>query len=152
MNLNKKTEGFTLVELLLVVGLIGVLSGILLTVINPAGTRQKFRDAQRISDLKKVQAALEIYYNDNRTYPVYGGWTVISGVSELSTYMSPSPVDPQSSGTDPCNAATRNYLYRGGTSAYTLVSNMELNSSVGTGACSGIGCGATPNCYMVRSP
>ncbi len=68
--LNKKRAdiGFTLIELLVVIAIIGVLSSIVLASLNNA--RQKSRDVRRISDLKQIQLALELYFDANSKYPV----------------------------------------------------------------------------------
>ena len=59
---NKKAKsGFTLIELLVVIAIIGVLATIVLASLNTA--RVKSRDARRITDLKQIQIALEIYYD-----------------------------------------------------------------------------------------
>ncbi len=68
-NKNKKysNKGFTLIELLVVVAIIGILSSVVLASLKTA--REKARDAQRISDIKQIQNAIEMYYNDNGFYP-----------------------------------------------------------------------------------
>lgn len=63
--MNKK--GFTLIELLVVIAIIGLLSTFAVIALN--GARSKSRDARRISDIKQLQSALEIYYNDKYSYP-----------------------------------------------------------------------------------
>lgn len=63
--MNKK--GFTLIELLVVIAIIGLLST--LAVVALGSARQKARDSKRLSDLKQVQTALELYYTDNNAYP-----------------------------------------------------------------------------------
>jgi len=64
--MNKK--GFTLIELLVVIAIIGLLSTLAVVALNDA--RIKSRDAKRLSDIKQIQSALELYYSDNNTYPV----------------------------------------------------------------------------------
>lgn len=99
MNKNKQ-KGFTLIELMLVVLIIGILSGVMLNVINIRGIQSKSRDARRISDLKKVQTALELYYADYRGYPMKNTWENINTtLSSLSTAIVPNfistlPRDP----------------------------------------------------------
>lgn len=50
--MNKK--GFTLIELLIVIAIIGILSGILISVINPAEQRTKANQAVARSNLEKI--------------------------------------------------------------------------------------------------
>lgn len=65
--IKEKRSGFTLIELLVVVSLIGVLATLVLANLNAA--RQRGRDAQRKSDLRNIQTALRLYYNDWDRYP-----------------------------------------------------------------------------------
>ncbi|MBI4992512.1 MAG: prepilin-type N-terminal cleavage/methylation domain-containing protein [Candidatus Harrisonbacteria bacterium] len=64
--LNSK-KGFTLVEILVVVAIIGLLSSVF--VIGLAGVRSRGRDTKRIADLKQVQNAMELYYAKCGYYP-----------------------------------------------------------------------------------
>ncbi|MBI2195693.1 MAG: type II secretion system protein [Candidatus Levybacteria bacterium] len=63
----KREKGFTLVELLIVIAIIGVLTTLLMA--NFIGVRQRARDAQRKSDLRQIQSALELYRSDQGSYP-----------------------------------------------------------------------------------
>lgn len=63
--------GFTLVELLVVISIIGVLSGLLLT--NFVGVRGRAGDAKTKNDLRQLKAALRLYYNDYQAYPIGAG-------------------------------------------------------------------------------
>lgn len=58
-NMNYK-KGFTLIELLVVIAIIGILSVIILATVN--NSRQNARDGQRLSDIKQLENALEIYF------------------------------------------------------------------------------------------
>ena len=60
-NLNRKNKdsGFTLIELLVVIAIIGVLASIVLASLNNA--RRKSRDARRITDVKQLGLALQLY-------------------------------------------------------------------------------------------
>ena len=61
--MSKQKRGFTLVELLVVIAIIGILSSIVLANLN--GSRQAARDVKRISDVKQLQLALELYFDAN---------------------------------------------------------------------------------------
>jgi type II secretion system protein G len=63
----KNKQGFTLIELLVVIAIIGVLSSVVLASLNSA--RSKARDVVRLTDMKTLRNILELYYNDNGTYP-----------------------------------------------------------------------------------
>ena len=61
-------NGFTLIELLVVISIISFLSCIILAAVN--GARVRARDAERISNVKQFQNALELYYDSNgQKYP-----------------------------------------------------------------------------------
>ena len=101
-------SGFTLIELLIVISIIGVLSTLLLANFNAA--RERARDTERKSDLRNIQTALRLYYNDKKSFPTSSS-ELIQGcdpgaTSSCSwgdpwtagsvTYMSALPVDPLS--------------------------------------------------------
>jgi len=67
MNMKKNNKGFTLIELLVVIAIIGLLSTLAVVALNSA--RMKSRDARRLSDVKQIQTALELFYNDQGQYP-----------------------------------------------------------------------------------
>ncbi len=69
--LNKKGAGFTLIELLVVIAIIGLLSTLAVVALNSA--RAKARDAKRVADIKQIQTALELYFNDAGGYPIQSG-------------------------------------------------------------------------------
>lgn len=131
--MNKK--GFTLIELLVVIGIIGLLST--LAVVALGSARQKARDSKRLSDIKQVQTALELYFTDNNTYPVANNITLgvdatclvgtgfASGTactSATSTYMGLIPRDPQSPSQD--------YMYHNATATGAYVLNTTLEGAV----------------------
>ena len=68
LEMNRKHQGFTLVEIMIVVSLIVIIAIALLGGINPL--QQFFRgyDTVRKSDLAKLKSAFENYYNDHDCY------------------------------------------------------------------------------------
>lgn len=66
-------RGFTLIELLVVISIIGILSSVVLVSLSAA--RGKAYDAQRTSNLRTIQTALELYYATHNAYPVVTSWS-----------------------------------------------------------------------------
>jgi type II secretion system protein G len=90
-HLFKKQEGFTLLELLIVIVIIGILA--VLIIPNLTTGPQRARDAQRKSDLRNMKTALETYFNDTNAYPS-GDYAGLETTLE-PTYIKTVPVDPR---------------------------------------------------------
>ena len=65
----EKGSGFTLVELLIVIALIGVLAAALVATLNPIEQVNKARDSRFKNDAAELLAALERYYASTQAYP-----------------------------------------------------------------------------------
>jgi prepilin-type N-terminal cleavage/methylation domain-containing protein len=63
-----KNNGFTLIELLVVIAIIGILSSIVLASLVSA--REKAKNTAITAEVHQLKLALEIYYNDNGSYPI----------------------------------------------------------------------------------
>ena len=89
----RRAAGFTLIELLIAMAIIGILAAAIIGTMSSA--RQRGRDAQRITDLKRIQVALNLYYDANDRYPAAIG-PAASSVLVSGGYMETLPVDPSS--------------------------------------------------------
>jgi prepilin-type N-terminal cleavage/methylation domain-containing protein len=102
-------RGFTLIELLVVIAIIGILSTLVLAVLNLA--RIDSRDAKRVADIKELSTAVQLYYDTYTAYPAQ--------LSDLvPTYI------PVLSG-DPINQVPYYYDQVGGGSSFHLGANLE---------------------------
>jgi len=108
----KNKKGFTLVELLIVIAIIGVLSTIAFVSLNRA--RSKARDAKRIADVRQLQSALELFYNDQTEpeYPMVTATRTIDSTVLSSTYVATLPTAPTPGDSSTCISGTNNdYRY-----------------------------------------
>lgn len=87
-NLRSRLAGFTLLELLVVIGIIGILVGI--GTIAYSSAQQRARDSRRRGDIGVVGKALEQYYAENLSYPAD------TSCSGYENYLAGStPTDPE---------------------------------------------------------
>ncbi|MES2007002.1 MAG: prepilin-type N-terminal cleavage/methylation domain-containing protein [Patescibacteria group bacterium] len=156
-------RGFSLIELLVVISIIGLLVGIIVP--NLSNARAASRDARRVSDIKNIQLALALYYNDNLHYPCH--ITTVTGTigscapDFYPTYMATIPKDPKTPYTDyiyssqqntsatdnlTCNNKTVVYYHLGAvmeTSSFTTNQDDDKTTAQQTGyACSASNGGA----------
>lgn len=106
------SKGFTLIELLIVVSILTTL--VILSLMTLTNAQKKARDTRRKNDLRKIQIALETYFNDLKSYPPDVAWCdsskgvtangcvgyvgnswPVGGLSVLApNYINALPVDP----------------------------------------------------------
>lgn len=103
-------RGFTLIEILVVVSIIGLLASVVL--VGLGGFRERGRDARRIADLRSLQNGLEIYYAKNNEYPATLDTIVSAGIG-----VNKIPKDPLG----------RDYLYSlsANKQSYIVAANLE---------------------------
>lgn len=147
--------GFTLIELLIVIAIIGILSTLLMT--NFIGIRQRARDAQRKSDVRQLQSALELYRADTGSYPSPGGTNQLNSVAcptpssftySGTTYMQQIPCDPLGSS----YYHSGSYYYSTTGSTYTLGACLENTADTDSvSSFSGADSSCTTGVYYVKT-
>lgn len=129
----KKQGGFTLLELLIVIVIIGILA--LLIIPNITSAPKKARDTTRKTDTTTMRKALEEYFVSNNAYPVAA--TAANASSALTALTSGSapilktiPKDPKDTGGS--YTGPYRYLYTSADgSAYTLSACLENDGDNG---------------------
>jgi prepilin-type N-terminal cleavage/methylation domain-containing protein len=148
MQLLKNKRGFTLVELLVVIGILGVLAVSLLVALNPAEAQRKSRDTKRLKDIANIQTAIEQYINDGGSIPT--AWSSGDGINssgaegkdsepctsdnwlgiDVCPYLKNVPVDPNNGITRACAGGSACKLqyslkYKTKTGSYTISVPLE---------------------------
>ena len=149
-------QGFTLIELMIVMIIMGVLAAIGVTAF--ISSQVKGRDTKRKGNLKAISQAVELYYNDKGQYPTddsaggvkgcwdLGGMTPATCVknqlwqdANATIYMAQFPGDPVS---------TQKYYYVSATGKqYQMYTHLENSQDpqIITPAAGGTSCGAACN-------
>lgn len=84
-----KQQGFTIVELLIVIVVIGILAALVITTFT--GIQQKARDTERTTDIKALHGQIEAYYAQNGYYPGLANVTI----TDLKGLDAGALVDPK---------------------------------------------------------
>jgi general secretion pathway protein G len=133
-------KGFTIIELLVVMVVIGILVTIM--IVSYTGIQQRSRDSKRDSDVTQIKIALEKYHADKSQYPSVcpGGDDSDCPVSTLATalspYLSSIPHDPRY----PADSSTDYRYVRGAVTpsnnvdSYGILINYEAKVVCKTGA------------------
>lgn len=134
-------KGFTLIEVLLVIGLLAILASITIVAINPSRQFAKARDSQRVSDVYSILSAIHQYSLDNEeAFPeaisteegeiCKTGNITCTSLTNLSVltmneqYLQSLPVDPM------CSDGVNQYCSEGGTGYYVkLTENGRITVS-----------------------
>lgn len=88
---SSKQTGFTVVEMIVVVVVIGILAAI--SLVSYTTVQQRARDAQRTTDVMEVQKALEKYHAANGIYPSVGTDNTGYALTTLSAALVPVYLD-----------------------------------------------------------
>jgi len=125
-----RRKGFTLLEILIVVALIGILVSI--GVVSYGAAQKRSRDSRRRADMHAVQNAMEQYNADNGAYPA----TASPACDPGSTYFPGGiPADPKigQSYTIACSTAA-------GVSTYCACGLLEGSATSGNATAVGTPC------------
>lgn len=124
-------NGFTLIELMLAIAIIGLIASI--AMIGQRGAQAKRRDVTRAANVGELQKALTLLAAQAQAYPVYSG--CITGADPVTTAIRAfALVGGEVKLADPTYSSdpTRCYFYSSATgSVYTLRYTLESNSSAG---------------------
>jgi prepilin-type N-terminal cleavage/methylation domain-containing protein len=129
----KRQSGFTIVELLIVIVVIGILAT--LVIVTFTGIQQKARDSQRQTDINAVNSQLEAFYAQNGHYPSLADLNSASFVSASLKGLDPeslvAPGGAANAVTAGTTASATNVYY------YEATGCTATDPSSDTNACSG---------------
>jgi len=150
--------GFTLVELMVVITIISILSGVVFASFNLA--RQGARDDVRQTDLKQLQLALQLYRAQNGRYPAAGCSTAAGTFTATTCAVYIVDLAPEFISRLPQDPSGNYYRYQtnsAGDSYKVMTENVErkrissFNDEFARCPSAGGGCGTTvpTNTYAV---
>jgi type II secretion system protein G len=110
-------EGFTLVEMMIVVAIIAILVAILMP--NFMRARAQAQTASCMMNLKEIATAMELYQSDNNRYPGASKAPLNASDTNLLPYIKQPPLDPAAPSTSSYVYSTTNP--NAGNASYTII-------------------------------
>jgi len=136
----KASSGFTIVELLIVIVVIGILAALVVTTYN--GIQQKARDTERKTDINALHGQIEAYQAQNGKYPTLGNMNDATfRQNNLKGLDSAALQDPKGTSAALCGTSTADcYIYattpsgcdnatNGDCTGYTLTATLEAGGT-----------------------
>lgn len=81
--MKKQNEGFTLIEILIVIAIVGILAGVVFVALDPLTRFQDARDSSRWDNITEILSAIKLYQVDNKgSLP-----SSVSGMKNSTIYM-----------------------------------------------------------------
>lgn len=148
--MKKAMSGFTVIEIIIVVVVISVIASI--TIVSFNSSQQKSRNAIRLTDLKRMQDAVETYRAQNGTYPTttdtwrgrcQGPPVTLSTANYIPSVISGGYYEGTALPLDPkwkLASDNRCYMYRSDGADYMIVSYLTAEGLCGTNGDPGNSC------------
>jgi prepilin-type N-terminal cleavage/methylation domain-containing protein len=133
VSLKNKSKGFTIVELLIVIVVIGILAT--LVIVTFTGIQQKARDSKRKTDINALNSHVEAYYASNGYYPTLKDLQTASFLSTSLKGFDPSALSDPKGGAISGTVGASNYAYVAAASSTSTAACDNTVVSSATNAC-----------------
>jgi prepilin-type N-terminal cleavage/methylation domain-containing protein len=136
VSLKQRQSGFTIVELLIVIVIIGILAT--LVIVTFSGVQQKARDSERKTDINALAGQLEAGYANKGYYPTLAGFLDSTVRSELEIRIDQKAFSDPKNPNTPLQAGVTTIPTAHGTEAYNYYyTPTGCSDTTTTGQCTG---------------